>query len=296
MAASHYTFGISEYTTMPWSFERDIERYPALGARAIELCEQKLSDNDGKRREQLVLLEKSGLVVGSVQAKLHTIFPDNMNPEPQDPSERVARIRTSIEHLSEAAKGAPFVVNTGHAPKGNVEQAWQRATQEFRALSDFAERHGARLALEPLNPQVMNKDTFVWSLPQGLEMAEEVDRPNFGMCVDVWNLWQDSKLAEHIGICGDRTFVVQVSDWRRPRSFLDRTAVGNGPIDIAEFLAAVDATGFAGPYALEIFSTGVPDSLYDGDLDAVVRDSKSALDAAWERAHSGSKGTTGPAR
>jgi len=45
-----------------------------------------------------------------------------------------------------------------------------------------------------------------------------------------------------------------VSDWRRPRSFLDRTIVGNGPIDMTAFLAAVDATGFEGSYSLEIFS------------------------------------------
>jgi len=280
---SDYTFGISEYTTMPWSFERDIERFPALGARAIEVCEQKLSDDAGERREQLELLRKSGLTVGSVQGKLHTVFPDNMTPTPEKPEERSARFRTTIERLAPAARDAAFVVNTGHAPKGNVEEAWGVAVREFRALCAFAAAHGVRMALEPLNPQVMNKDTFVWSLPQALEMVREVDNPAFGLCVDVWNLWQDPLLAKHIGECGDRIFVVQVSDWRRPRSFLDRTIVGNGPIDMAAFLGAIDSMDFKGPYALEIFSTDVPDSLYDGDLDDVVRQSKSALDSAWQR-------------
>lgn len=283
MVESDYTFGISEYTTMPWSFERDLERFPALGARAIELCEQKLSEDAGERGEQLERLTKSGLTVGSVQGKLHTVFPDNMNPTPEKPEERSAKFRTTIEHLASAARNAPFVVNTGHAPKGNVEEAWSIAVREFRGLCAFAAEHGVRIALEPLNPQVMNKDTFVWSLPQALDMLRDVDHPAFGVCVDVWNLWQDPLLAEHIRACGDRIFVVQVSDWRRPRSFLDRTIVGHGPIDMAGFMGAVDAMDFKGPYALEIFSKDVPDSLYDDDLNMVVSESKRGLDVAWQR-------------
>ncbi len=292
---SDYVFGISEYTTMPWSFERDIERYPALGARAIELCEQKLSDDEGNRSEQLQRLKASDLTVGSVQGSLHTIFPDNMTPQPEKPAERAARFRTTIERLAEAARGAPFVVNTGHAPKGNVEEAWGVAVREFRALCVFGAERGVRLALEPLNPQVMNKDTFVWSLPQALQMVHDVDHPSFGVCVDVWNLWQDPKLADHIATCGERTFVAQVSDWRRPRSFLDRTIVGNGPIDIAGFVAAIQATGFSGPFALEIFSKDVPDSLYDQDLDEVVRASKRGLDEAFARARAKSGAVDGTA-
>lgn len=40
-----FPFGISEFTTMPWSFEKDVERYAALGVQAIELCEQKLDEH-----------------------------------------------------------------------------------------------------------------------------------------------------------------------------------------------------------------------------------------------------------
>lgn len=36
-------------------------------------------------------------------------------------------------------------------------------------------------------------------------------------------------------------------------------------------------SGYAGPLVLEIFSKNVPDSLYDGDLDAVVTRSREAL-------------------
>ncbi len=39
-------FGVSEFTTWPWPFERDVERYAAHGVDAIEVCEFKLNRND----------------------------------------------------------------------------------------------------------------------------------------------------------------------------------------------------------------------------------------------------------
>ncbi len=44
--ATSYRFGVSEFTTWPWSFERDVERYPAHGIDVIEICEFKLNRDD----------------------------------------------------------------------------------------------------------------------------------------------------------------------------------------------------------------------------------------------------------
>ena len=44
-----------------------------------------------------------------------------------------------------------------------------------------------------------------------------------------------------------------------------------------EIVAVTPAAGYAGPIVLEIFSKDVPDSLYDGDLPAVVHRSRTAL-------------------
>lgn len=37
-----FRFGISEFTTIPWSFEEDVERYAALSVDTIEVIEDKL--------------------------------------------------------------------------------------------------------------------------------------------------------------------------------------------------------------------------------------------------------------
>ena len=57
-------FGVSEFTTWPWSFERDVGRYAAHGIPAIEVCAFKLDKNDWA--PQLKAITDAGLTVSSV--------------------------------------------------------------------------------------------------------------------------------------------------------------------------------------------------------------------------------------
>jgi len=113
-----------------------------------------------------------------------------------------------------------------------------------------------------------------------MQVVEAVGRDNFGICLDCWNVWQNAGLYDAIRVCGDRIFVVQVSDWRTPCSFEDRLIPGQGEIPLGLFLQAVRETGYAGAYSVEIFSKGVPNALWEGDLEQVIRDSKAGFEKA----------------
>lgn len=280
-----YQFGISEFTTWPWRFEQDVERYAALSVDTIEVCEFKLDEQ--RAGEQLALIASHGLTISSVQPTVRTLFPGRMQPKPSEPSERMAHFRRSIERIAPFGHDLPFVTNTGNAPKGNIREVLARAQQEYRTLAGFAQDHGARVALEPLNASTMNEESAIWTLQQALRIVEAVDRPNFGVCVDVWNLWQNAEILDQIRACGDRNFIVQVSDWQTPRSFADRYTVGQGVIPLPTLLRAIYDSGYRGPYAVEIFSQDVPDSLYDGDLHQLIRANKAGMDAAWREAFGG---------
>ena len=280
-----YQYGVSEFTTWPWSFEEDVERYAALGVDTIEVCEFKL---DGRRAgEQLALIAEHGLRISSVQPSVRTLYPGRMQPEPSKPGERMARFRRSIERIAPFGADLPFVTNTGNAPKGNIREVIARAGQEYRSLAEFAADHGARIALEPLNASTMNEESAIWTLQQAMRIVEAVDRPNFGVCVDVWNLWQNADIVAALRACGERNFIVQVSDWQTPRSYADRFVIGQGEIPLAPLLRAIYDSGYRGPYAVEIFSQDVPDSLYDGDLQQVIQANRAGLDTAWREAFSG---------
>lgn len=275
-----YQFGVSQFTTMPWTFERDVETYARLGVQAIEVCEAKL--DPARLAAQMALTGVHGLAVTSVQPVVRTLFPSASQPDPLDVPARMARFRQSVQEIAPFAPGASFVTNTGIAPQGDMQRVWDRAVQEYRALAEFASEHGVRVALEPLNPSIMNVETALWTVGQAMELIRAVGHPAFGLCLDCWNVWQNPNLAQAIAEAGASVFVVQISDWRTPRSFLDRLVPGQGQIPLADFLRAVRATGFAGAYSVEIFSSGVPGALWEGDLEQVIVQSRQGLDAAWE--------------
>jgi sugar phosphate isomerase/epimerase len=277
-----YQFGVSEFTTWPWSFAEDVERYARLGVAASEVCEFKLDEQ--RTREQLALAGAHGLTISSVQPAVRTLFPSLSQPEPRDPAARMARFRQTIERCAPLTQGVPFVANTGNAPGGNIQAALETAAREYRALADVAAAQGVRVAFEPLNAVAMNVESAIWTLEQGLQLVEQVDRPSFGLCVDLWNIWQNAAVEEAIRACGDRIFVVQVSDWRTPRSFQDRLIVGQGAIPLPPLLRAVHESGYRGPYVVEIFSGDVPDSLWKGNLDQVITTSRAGLEEAWRAA------------
>jgi sugar phosphate isomerase/epimerase len=267
---------------MPWTFEQDVETYGRLNVDTIEVCEIKLDES--RIEQQLASIADHGLAISSVQPVVRTLFPSQSQTEPKEVSARMDRFRQTIERFGGRAAGVAFITNTGNPPNGNIQLVHETAAREYRALADFAAQCDARVALEPLNASIMNVESSIWTLEQALRLVEKVHRPNFGICLDVWNVFQNHHLEEAIRACGDRIFVVQLSDWRTPRSYQDRLIPGQGEIPLAPILRAIHETGYRGAYEVEIFSGDVPDSLWKGDLQGVIADSRAGMDRAWHEA------------
>lgn len=277
-----FQYGVNEFTTQPWTFEEDVQRYAELGVEAIEVCEAKLDSQ--LYAEQLARVQDAGLRISAVQPLVRTFFASQMQPQPQGLESRVARLCQSIERLAPFTPGVPYVVNTGAPEAGDVAQVIDSTTKQLRQLSELAAAHDVSLALEPLNPTSMNVETAIWTVRQALDLLDAVDRPNVGLCLDFWNIWQEDGLEAQLRRAGQRITVLQVSDWRTPRSLGDRLVPGDGEIPLGKLLHATHAAGFAGACTVEIFSQNVPDSLYQTDLREVVRRSKEGLIQAWNTA------------
>lgn len=288
-----FRFGVSQFTTMPWSFDRDVDRYAALGVDAIEVVEAKLDPD--RIAEQIAKIVSAGLSISGVQPKVRTFFNSRMEPEPKGLDERIAALRGSMERLGRHTPGAPFITNTGAQPDGDMDEAMRVVARELRALAPVAADNGVRLALEPLNPTSLNVESAIWTVDQALAVIEDAGRDEVGLCLDYWNVWQNAEVEAAVERAGDRIFTVQASDWRRPRSFADRIVPGDGAIPLAPLLAATRRASFDGPYVVEIFSMDVEDSLYDADLDEVIRRSRAGLEAAWHASNRESApGSSGP--
>lgn len=277
-------FGVSEFTTWPWTFEQDIENYRRLGVDAIEICEFKL--DPARIGLQLKLVKDANLTISSVQPRLHSLYPDAPRPAPVLPADRMELLKQTIGRFAQhgCAEGTTFVSITGAASGGDFRSAAATAVREYKALARFAAGYGARVALEPLNPILMNADTFICSVPEALKIVQEVDEPNFGIWLDVWHIFQDAAVLRHIASCAGKIFGVHLNDWHVPRCFGDRVGIGDGEIApiLPDILKAISEAGYNGAYTLEIFSEEhLPDSLWRGDMGATITRSRAAFAAAW---------------
>lgn len=149
-----WTLGVSEVTTMPWSFEEDVERYAALGAGAIEIWEKKLSHDPLRRRQQLQLPRERGLLVSSFQANVHAPFPTHLQREPAAFEQRLKAFGEVLEACAPELPDAAFVLNTGIAEGGHVESAFVETVGGYRILAARARAGrsvGAGAAASPRN-------------------------------------------------------------------------------------------------------------------------------------------------
>lgn len=282
---NEYLLGFSEFTTWPWSFREDLAGYKNAGVRAIEICEFKLPHKDFTMLEEI---EVAHLRAASVQMQVHSVFPDSMAARPQSTEDRLALMKAAIDasapHLP---PGTPFVVITGVPPDGNFKRTVDRSTEALKELAEHAALRGMRIAFEPLSPVNIHTDTAVWGLDQGLEIVDRAGHPAAGLCIDTWNVWQTPSLERVIEQCGARIFLVQLSDWRTPRSTADRFTLGDGEIPLDSIVRAIRRTGYAGAWVVEILSSfHLPGSLWKSDLHAVLEKNVQAFGRIWSESQS----------
>lgn len=253
------SLSISQITTKPLTLKQDLALCKRL-ACGLEIAETKLSADRSEAEDQLAYIKESGVRVTSIQPKTLTVFPSASAMQPESPEARLENLIGSVDLFSKYWKGLPLVTNTGADPDGNEHRVWDGCVQHYQTLADHAQGQGMKIALEALGPSLMNANSILFAYSQAQEMAAAVDKESFGVCLDIYNSWQDPALID--SITSDKLFLVQLADWRRPRSLHDRRALGDGTISLLPILRRLVECGYMGDYVLEIFSDSVSDSLW----------------------------------
>jgi sugar phosphate isomerase/epimerase len=284
--SSRPRFSISQVSTLTASFADDVRVYAAGGLDAIGIWETKLPDGpDGEALEQLAA---SGLGAASAIPAVPSVLPLPLLPGPADPEERIDAICASIHRLA-AFSPTAIVCLTG--PAGDRDPAEARATVVggLRTIAAEAEGAGMRMALEPFQLDGIESWSLINTIPDAVELIDEVGSPAFGIQFDVWHLWNTPDLLDHIDTHIHRFAGVHVNDWREPtRGWADRALPGQGAANVAAILGALDAAGWGGYYDLEIFSdngafgTAYPDSLWDADPAELVRQGRDSFARCWQ--------------
>ncbi|ACC70270.1 TIM barrel protein [Paraburkholderia phymatum] len=125
-------------------------------------------------------------------------------------------------------------------------------------LASLAEREGVRVGFEALAwGKYVNSYRHAWRL------VDAVNHPSLGLILDSFHtLSIDDPVDPIADIPGDRIVFVQIAD--APLHKMDvlewsrhyRCFPGQGDLDVARFADRVLATGYQGPFSLEIFNDG----------------------------------------
>ncbi len=141
---------------------------------------------------------------------------------------------------------------------GPSELPVAEAGRAFAALCDRAADHGLVVGLEFL------PFTDVVSVHDARRIVEAADRPNGGICLDVWHHVRGSNdLAGIAALPGELITGLQMNDGPKvpehPDYYTDclenRRPPGQGEFALDEFVATVRATGTTVPWSVEIPST-----------------------------------------
>lgn len=281
---SHPRFSVSEFSTMPLSFEEDLAAYAAGGAEGIGLAEAKLPE--GRDTESLAKLRASGLKATICLPAGLSVLPLPPFPGPDDPQERVESLCASVRRLA-AFDPEVVLCLTGPVGDRSPDEARQIVVEGLREVARAGAEAGVRVALEPIHVSARDDFTMVDNIPDAVALLEEVGVP-MGILFDTWHLWDTPDVLDHIRANAHRFPAVHVNDWRDPtRGWDDRLLPGDGIMDLPAIFGALEAGGFDGWYDLEIFSTETyPDSLLKLDPVELVRRGKAGFLHAWEARHS----------
>ena len=275
-------FSVCEFTSPHTTFEEDLDLLCRHGVEGVGICELKL--RAGEEAKQLDALHARGL-------RAAICIPENIGPLPCEPvfpgpvviEDRVKAMCESVERL------APFrpdsiVVITGSAAGRGVGDARQAAVDGLRCVADRAADLGVRLSIEPLRADVGLDVSFVSTIPETLDLIDEIDRPNIDIAYDVYHLWDTPDVLDLTRRHAQRFAGVHVCDWREPpRTFGDRLFPGDGTIDLPAMFGALEDGGFTGWYDLEIFSDeSLPDSLWKLPPEELVGRGKAGFERAWQ--------------
>jgi sugar phosphate isomerase/epimerase len=243
---------IVEFSTLHASFEEDLAAYSAAGVEGIGICELKLAE--GRESGQLEAFRASGLRASSGVPAVPSILPLPEMEGPESPEERVEAIVSGMRRLAPFEPTA-FVCLTGSAGPLADREARRVVVDGLRTLAAEGARLGIPVGLEAMSAHFREDWTIPTTLDEAAELVEEAGVEGLGLVFDTWHLWDTPQLFDELERHADRIVAAHVADWREPtRGWCDRVLPGEGIIDIAGMLEALEASGWRGFYELEVFS------------------------------------------
>jgi 4-hydroxyphenylpyruvate dioxygenase len=228
--------------------DEKLKTIAAAGFDAVEIFENDFTCFDGSARDVARMSGDLGLRICALQP-----FRDFEGlPEPQR-RESFRRAEKKFDLMEELGTDLLLVCsNVSPLALGGID----RAADDLRELGERAAKRGLRVGFEALAwGRYVNDYRDAW------EIVRRADHPAIGIILDSFHtLAPGFPVAPIAAIPANKIFLVQLAD--APQLDLDvlswsrhfRCFPGQGNLPVADFMRAVDATGYKGPLSLEIFN------------------------------------------
>jgi sugar phosphate isomerase/epimerase len=258
---------LNVWTTKNWTLAEAVAGCVEQGVPGIGLWRDKVAEQGLEAAAKLV--REAGLTVTSLCRGGFFTSPDSAEDN-----------RAAVDECAALGTDVLVLVVGGlHPGSKDLPAARAAVLDGIAELVPYAEANGVKLAIEPLHPMFCADRAVVSTLGQALDIAEEVQRRtghgSVGVCVDTYHIWWDPQVfaqIERAGAAG-RIHAFQVCDFLIPipaDALLGRGHVGDGVVDIAAFVRAVRATGYAGFTEVEIFNREIWDTPGEQTLRTVI--------------------------
>ena len=230
------------------ALDEKLKTIAAAGFDAVEIFENDFTCFDGSALDVARMCGDLGLKICALQP-----FRDFEGlPEPQR-KQAFRRVEKKFDLMQELGTDLLLVCsNVSPAALGGID----RAADDFRELGERAAARGLRVGYEALAwGRHVNDYRDAW------EIVRRASHPAIGIILDSFHtLAPGFPTGAIAAIPGDRIFLVQLAD--APQLDLDvlswsrhfRCFPGQGNLPVADFMRAVDTTGYKGPLSLEIFN------------------------------------------
>jgi 4-hydroxyphenylpyruvate dioxygenase len=240
--------------SLPGKLREKLEAIAAAGFDGVEIFEPNLKTFDGSLREVGQLVRDLGLTVEMFQP-----LRDFEGVRPAQFQANLDRAEVAFDTMSELE--APLLLvcaNTG--PEVLPDAALMAA--QLGELADRAARRGLRVGYEALA-----WSTQIFTFEKAFQIVKLVNNHNLGLILDSFHtLIRADDWSSLATLPGGQIAFLQVGDARRiDADYLTQRRhhsrlPGEGDLDVAAFVRAAMATGYAGPLSLEIFNEASPES------------------------------------
>jgi sugar phosphate isomerase/epimerase len=243
--------GLCQLMLPDTSFEDDVHYMAAAGIPALGIWEGKLIE--GQESAQAELLAAAGLTASAAIPANISPLPAADYPGPADLDERMEAMKHSIRRLAPFHPSA-IVVLTGSGAGLAPADARRIAVEGLREAAREAARHELELSIEPIAPHPDVDISMVHTIPQVVELIEEIGAANVGICWDACNLAHTEDVINLTERHASLINSVHLADLRTPRGPIDRHLPGDGYLDLSGMLSAVRRGGYAGTVDLEVLA------------------------------------------